>query len=232
MRLWDIDPGYLNRQSLLGEHRELHGLVSIMVNNKKGYRKHPETIRWLPFGWGIAQRHRLLVAEMKLRGYQHHSPVRTRTQPECWPENYIDQPQDQFQILKEKYINKESGRIPLPKNGQQLWSHYKYSVMARSIPHYKAIGKSVAEMKKGDSVDLLAQQLVEIARQKPSEGGIRNALHHMWGYVSQYPPDLKVKSTQWSLKRLLLEIQTRTIKHDIIYLRHSTALGELQGWLW
>jgi len=23
MRVWDINPGYLNRQSLLGEHREL-----------------------------------------------------------------------------------------------------------------------------------------------------------------------------------------------------------------
>jgi len=31
MRLWDINPGYLNRQSLLGEHRELHGIVSILV---------------------------------------------------------------------------------------------------------------------------------------------------------------------------------------------------------
>jgi len=26
MRIWDIDPGFLNAQSLLGEHRELHGI--------------------------------------------------------------------------------------------------------------------------------------------------------------------------------------------------------------
>jgi hypothetical protein len=25
VRVWDLSPGYLNRQSLLAEHRELHG---------------------------------------------------------------------------------------------------------------------------------------------------------------------------------------------------------------
>jgi len=44
MRVWDINPGYLNRQNLLGEHRELHGIVSILVNRKKGYANHPETV--------------------------------------------------------------------------------------------------------------------------------------------------------------------------------------------
>jgi hypothetical protein len=44
MRIWDISPGYLNDKSLLGEHRELHGIVSILVNNKNGYAKHRETM--------------------------------------------------------------------------------------------------------------------------------------------------------------------------------------------
>ena len=34
MRIWDVNPGYLNRQSLLGEHRELHAIFSIIKNNK------------------------------------------------------------------------------------------------------------------------------------------------------------------------------------------------------
>ncbi len=60
MRIWDIDPGYLNRQSLLGEHRELHALVSIVVNGKQGYSQHPETIRWLKYGWALKYRHKQL----------------------------------------------------------------------------------------------------------------------------------------------------------------------------
>ena len=58
MRIWDIDAGYLNRQSLLGEHRELHAIVSIIVNDKRGYSHHPETLRWIGRGWALAQRHR------------------------------------------------------------------------------------------------------------------------------------------------------------------------------
>lgn len=92
MRIWDVDPGYLNRQSLLGEHRELHGIVSIISNNKKGYSKHPETLRWVGYGWALKQRHKLLVAEMNLRGYNDQSPVLLRSKPEAWPENYIDPP--------------------------------------------------------------------------------------------------------------------------------------------
>ena len=68
MRIWDLNPGYLNRQSLLGEHRELHGIVSILVNKKKGYAKHPETLRWVKHGWALTMRHNLLAAEMSLRG--------------------------------------------------------------------------------------------------------------------------------------------------------------------
>ena len=104
MRIWDLNPGYLNRQSLLGEHRELHGLVSIIKYNKKGYSKHPETLRWIGLGWALKQRHKLLVAEMNLRGYTDRSPVLLRSKPGTWPEIYIDEPAKQISILK-KSIN-------------------------------------------------------------------------------------------------------------------------------
>ena len=38
MRIWDVPAGYLNRQSLLGEHRELHGIYSILTNGKPELR--------------------------------------------------------------------------------------------------------------------------------------------------------------------------------------------------
>ncbi|HEX4568534.1 MAG TPA: pyrimidine dimer DNA glycosylase/endonuclease V [Vicinamibacterales bacterium] len=37
MRIWDVAAGYLNRQSLLGEHRELHGLHNIVTLGRRGY---------------------------------------------------------------------------------------------------------------------------------------------------------------------------------------------------
>ena len=91
MRIWDVNPGYLNRQSLLGEHRELHAIVSIIQHNKKGYSRHPETLRWHGFGWALSQRHRLLAAEMNLRGFTDRSPAMIKTQPQKWP-HVFDKP--------------------------------------------------------------------------------------------------------------------------------------------
>ena len=45
MRIWDILPDKLYRQHLLGEHRELHAIWSILTKNKKGYSNHPENVR-------------------------------------------------------------------------------------------------------------------------------------------------------------------------------------------
>ena len=231
MRIWDIHPGYLNRQSLLGEHRELHGLVSIMLNGKKGYSRHPETLRWLGHGWAIRQRHRLLAAEMDLRGYTDKSPVLTRSQQGVWPESYINEPYRQFQILADKYRDKEQGRIPLPTSAQQLWSQHKYSVLARDVNLYKALGKEVSAMKPQQDFSTLANRLTEQLRTAPSEGGLRNALQHMWGYVSEIPANSKGDMTSWSLNRLLREIQQRVLASNVPYLKSSTALSELNAWM-
>lgn len=231
MRIWDINPGYLNRLSLLGEHRELHGIVSIIVNGKKGYSNHPETLRWVGYGWALRQRHRLLAAEMSLRGFIDKSPVVTRARKGVWPETYIDEPFRQFQILEAKYRDKEQGRIPLPKNAQQLWSHHKYSVLARDANLYRNLGRDVSRMKPHHDFSELAKMVSELLRNPPSAGGLRNTLQHMWGHVSDCPsvPNGKVES--WSLIRLLEEVQRRSLACKDLYLNSSTALSELKAWI-
>lgn len=229
MRIWDINPGYLNRQSLLGEHRELHGIVSIITKGKKGYAKHPETIRWMGHGWALRLRHKQLACEMALRGFTDKSPVTTRSNKGVWPTTYLDEPDRQFQLLKQKYANKEQGRIPLPKNEQQLWSHHKYSVLARDPNIYKKIGRQLSRMK-GDFSGL-AVLLTGLLRKPPEEGGIRNAIQHMWGHVSGDPSQNKPDVNSWSLRRLLQETQTKAIAINEPYITNSTALGELMVWL-
>jgi hypothetical protein len=231
MRIWDVHPGYLNRQSLLGEHRELHGIVSIIVNRKKGYSNHPETVRWVGYGWALRQRHRLLAAEMSLRGYTDKSPVDTRAKKGVWPETYIDEPFRQFQILEDKYRNKAPGRIPLPKNAQQLWRHHKYSVLARDANLYKKLGKEVSGMKPHQDFSELAKVLTDQLRKPPSTGGLRNALQHMWGHVSDCPSAPKGDIGSWSLRRLMKETQRRSLASEEPYLTSSTALSELQVWI-
>ena len=114
------------------------------------------------------------------------SPVLLKTQRLKWPEIFVDPPITQFSILVGKYKDKEQGRIPLPQNVQQLWAQHKYSVMARDATEYKRIGRWVASGKTTNGVSDLYQELVLLLRCPPDEGNLRNAIQHMWGYVSPY----------------------------------------------
>ncbi len=227
MRIWDISPGYLNRQSLLGEHRELHAILSILAFGKKGYSRHPETLRWVGCGQALVQRHQQLACEMALRGWREQSPPPALAGA-AWPSVYLDEPATQFALLRAKYIGREPGRIPLPRNAQQLWSQHKYSVLARNVPLYQQIGRELADGQADFTV--LARLLAEQLRQPPSQGGLRNALQHLWGYVADLPPAPEENPDTWSSRRLLEETQLRAMLHREPYLTASTALGELMQW--
>ena len=231
MRVWDVHPGYLNRQSLLGEHRELHAIVSIIKHNKKGYSRHPETLRWQGFGWALYQRHRLLATEMRLRGYTDRTPVLLKTQRLKWPDVFVDPPAVQLTILEGKYKNAEQGRIPLPKNVQQLWAQHKYSVMARDLTEYKRIGRKLASAKTGCLISDIYPELVSLLRCPPGEGNLQNTVQHMWGYVSPIS-NLSGKAIEnKSTRSLLMEIQRLVFLHNVVYLKESTALSDLQAWI-
>jgi len=75
MRIWDIAPSRLCRIHLLGEHRELHAIWTILTTGKTGYRNHPETKRWVGKLHALYVRHEQLVQDMLRRGYQHNSPL-------------------------------------------------------------------------------------------------------------------------------------------------------------
>jgi len=75
MRIWDISPEYLCKQHLLGEHRELHAIWTVITEHKQGYSKHPETLRWVDSLAALYSRHETEVLEMEKRGYHHYSPL-------------------------------------------------------------------------------------------------------------------------------------------------------------
>ncbi len=226
MRIWDIDPGYLARQQLLGEHRELHGLYNILTLGKKGYASHPETLRWVGCVDALCSRHQSLLCEMTLRGYNHHSQL-PEVPAECLrPERFIDPPGTQFRLLAAKYADDDrSGRIPLPKNCQQLWAQHKYSVMAHDPNLYRELGSQVAHGCYRDDFDGLALLLIQAISRPPQPGHLLNALQHMWGYFSGRgkPPEQPAE--------FLTSIQDLAIEQKKTYLLHSTALCELALWV-
>lgn len=225
MRVWDIPAGYLSRPSLLGEHRELHGLRSILIHGKKGYARHPETLRWIGCLSALAWRHEALVAEMALRGYLHRSAVDEATGRVRWPNTFVTEPEAQFELLRTKYAGRISGRIPLPRDAQQLWAQHKYSVMARDPALYRSLGRRVA-VRRVD-VSAFATELVEILRRRPARGRLVNALEHMWGHVADAASAADRAAAGADAGALLQTTQTLARKINEPYLMASTALSEL-----
>ena len=226
MRVWDVAPGYLNRQSLLGEHRELHGLRNILVEGKAGYARHPETLRWHGCLSGLASRHALLAAEMRLRGYTDRTPIEPGP-GNAWPATFVTPPIDQFALLKAKYTAREPGRIPLPRDAQQLWAQHKYSVMARDPAHYRRLGRRVAALPRGAGMPALAEELVVALRQRPAPGRLVNALEHMWGHVARHATAAERAAAAESPPAMLAVIQRVALRTSDPYLTVSTALSDL-----
>ena len=103
MRIWDISPNKLCRSHLLGEHRELHAIWSVLVNGKKGCARHPETLRWKGKLKALFGRDEALVSEMAARGYRHRSPLEKRQAlGSAHQTNYVDTPRQQIVILRNK----------------------------------------------------------------------------------------------------------------------------------
>lgn len=103
MRIWDIHPKELCRQHLLGEHRELHAIWSILTNGKKGYRYHPETQRWIGKKKALYIRHEQLAKEIGKRGYRHNSPLdKRKASGRAEQFQFVNTRAEQRMILKKK----------------------------------------------------------------------------------------------------------------------------------
>jgi hypothetical protein len=103
VRIWDLEPKRLCRNHLLGEHRELHAIWSILTKGKKGYSHHPETLRWKGRLKALYLRHGKLVKEFKSRGYRHLSPLDKRLATGKSVQSvFVNRPAEQLMLLKRK----------------------------------------------------------------------------------------------------------------------------------
>jgi hypothetical protein len=226
MRVWDIQPGYLNRQSLLGEHTEIHALISVVENQKRGFARHPETLRWKSHLGALRFWHDQTVAEMVLRGYQHHSPVgQAAFGP--WPELYLDAPGKQFALLRRRYRGKESGRLPLPRTNRQLWAQHRYSVLARDPGFAHRVEQLLGESNHTLQFSALAAELVRLLRQPPNEDLLTRALAQMLRGASIERSI--TRGRQSDVSAILAQIVQLAPSHRSI--QESTALSDFAAWL-
>ena len=72
MRMWQVDPVFLCRQHLLGEHREMHALAGSLRLGKSVQGYIEKKLIYVP---EVNSRHDDLVVEMNRRGYNHKTPL-------------------------------------------------------------------------------------------------------------------------------------------------------------
>lgn len=75
VRIWCTPLYFLNRQRLLGEHHELHIILSAILRGKGAWYNHPQTKRFYKHIGQLIDRHNQQVEEFKRRKYKHHSPL-------------------------------------------------------------------------------------------------------------------------------------------------------------
>jgi hypothetical protein len=103
MRIWDIPTDKLCQNHLLGEHRELHAIWSILTKNKKGYSHHPETLRWKGKLKALYIRHGQQIIEMEKRGFNHKTPLEENfATGSSVQDDFIDSLEEQIIILNTK----------------------------------------------------------------------------------------------------------------------------------
>ncbi len=233
MRVWDIHPGYLSRQSLLGQHVEIHAIFSVITGGKEGYAHHPETMRWRHNLHGLRLVHDLTVREMALRSYGHRSPLPEMDNASRGILRWVDPPQLQFGLLQGKYdAAARTGRIPLPARGSQFWAQHQYAVMSRGYDYYREIqthleGKTDCPI--GQEAELVTRVL-EITNSPLEPLALCNTLDYLWGCfnkiatLSEKEVYLEKKETEpASLLPFFYEL---ACKYEIQYLIHSTIFSD------
>ncbi|GHC17578.1 DUF1722 domain-containing protein [Aidingimonas halophila] len=211
-----IAPGYLALPDLAAEQLELDQLSA---------RHAPPAGNWTDV------RRRQVSHEIMLR---HDSEVSLAGSenidlPSCWPASAHIDVSEQIDWLTTRYSGTREARIPLPRSAQQLWGQHKYSILARDQNLYRQLGRQLAD--KAIDFSELADLLTSTLLERPTSGGICNAVQHMWGYVSQRPEHARCYIDSWSTRELLHETQQRARTTGPSYLWESTALSELMAWL-
>lgn len=110
MRIWDLPARQLCRMHLLGEHRELHAIWSIITHGKKGYARHPEVLRWQGKLRALYQRHQEETKEFYRRHWQHRSPLDSRRASGSGRQDrFVNTIKEQKAILRQKGCDCLSG---------------------------------------------------------------------------------------------------------------------------
>ena len=112
------------------------------------------------------------------------------------------------------------------KKTEILWREEKYNVMFHSQNHYNAIRQAMKNKASYEEISALIGQALSLS---PTEGSMRNACQHMWGYFKKYAnPEEKKQYEQFIQKtnfsELISFLRKLAEKYGVTYLLESRIL--------
>lgn len=220
--IFEVDAGFLDNETLSAQMRHLMLLAT--ADGETQRTSLPAC--WLGHETALAVRVNQLIAEMKLRAKAVPESLPQGEESIIWPAFSTTSLEEQLDFIRARRDAGQLGRIRPPRNDHELWACYKYSVLARNHQAYQRLGQRVAA--RAVSMEVLWRELIHACQVTPMRGSVRNALQHMWGYISNHS---KLNPQTDDLKGLLREVQVQAGTHNSTYLLNSTALGELALWV-
>ena len=112
------------------------------------------------------------------------------------------------------------------KKTEVLWREEKYNVMFYSQNHYNAIRQAMKNKASYEEVSALIEQALSLP---PSEGSMRNACQHMWGYFKKVASEEEKKQygqlmQTTNFSELLSFLRRLAEKYEVTYLLESRIL--------
>ncbi|MCR8657392.1 YbgA family protein [Paenibacillus endoradicis] len=109
---------------------------------------------------------------------------------------------------------------------EKLWREEKYRVMFHSQKYYNQIRQAMRDQL---THELIEQLINDALKQTATEGSMRNACQHMWGYFRKIAtPEEKQKYEQLlhtcDIPTLICFLQQLAIQYNVTYLIESTIL--------
>lgn len=112
------------------------------------------------------------------------------------------------------------------KKTEILWREEKYNVMFYSQNHYNAIRQAMRNIASYEEISALIEQALSLT---PTEGSMRNACQHMWGYFKKVATEEEKKQYEQLIQttnfsELLTLLRGLAEKYEVTYLLESRVL--------
>lgn len=146
------------------------------------------------------------------------------------PSNVLPRQVEAERRLRRRFaqdVRRAQVRIAPPESVEELWRQHKYSVLARDECGYRQTGPKVAQG--GIDFETLMVKLDAWLSQPPGPGGLRNAVEHMWGHISDQAKHTRADIVDEPFV-LLAKVGCEAVRQNNRYLLEQTALTELFGW--